>query len=102
MRKIATTRLSSRGMIRMSRPAISDMMGEMWAEVMVIKLSPLRSLGKSNRELHFILLRGSTIGDAGRFNRFRRAQKMPKIAACEAELFGNDAACGELGRIACR
>src|SRR6266550_4119937 len=36
IRKIATTRLSSRGMIRIKRPAITDMIGEMWATVRVI------------------------------------------------------------------
>jgi hypothetical protein len=41
----------------------------------------------SNRDLHFILLRGSTIADACRFIGFRRTQKMLKIAAYEAALF---------------
>src|SRR6266581_4506130 len=40
IRNIATTRLSSRGTIRMSRPAITDMTGEMWATVRVIESSP--------------------------------------------------------------
>jgi hypothetical protein len=35
----------------------------------------------SNRELHFIRLRGSTIGDAYRRNGFQRNGKMLKIAA---------------------
>jgi hypothetical protein len=37
MRKIATIRLRSRGMIRIKRPAITDMIGEIWATVRVIK-----------------------------------------------------------------
>jgi hypothetical protein len=37
--------LSSRGMIRMSRPAITDMMGEMWATVSVIWKASAAALG---------------------------------------------------------
>jgi hypothetical protein len=51
----------------------------------------------SNRDAHFIRWSGSTIGDACRFNRFPRAQKMLKIAAYEAIFFGNDDARDELG-----
>jgi hypothetical protein len=40
---------------------------------MTIDLSPLENVGEmSNREAHFILWRGSTIGDAYRFNGFRK------------------------------
>jgi hypothetical protein len=39
--------------------------------------------GNRIEDAHFILLRGSTIGDACRFNGFRRARIMPKIAALE-------------------
>ncbi len=41
----------------------------------------------SNRGAHFIRWTGSTIGDACRFNRFRGAQKMPKITTYEATFF---------------
>jgi hypothetical protein len=36
MRKIATMKFSSLGMIRIRRPAITDMIGEMWATVRVM------------------------------------------------------------------
>jgi hypothetical protein len=36
IRKIATTKFSSRGMIRMSNPAITDIIGEMWAGLRVM------------------------------------------------------------------
>jgi hypothetical protein len=56
----------------------------------------------SNRDPHFIPLGGSTIADACRFDRFRRAQKMPKNVACAAALSGNDGAADALAEIACR
>ena len=37
IKKIATIKLSSRGMIRISTPAITEMIGEMWATVRVIR-----------------------------------------------------------------
>jgi len=40
MRKIATTKLSSLGMIKISKPAITDMIGEMWATVRSLRLLP--------------------------------------------------------------
>src|SRR5882724_13203426 len=47
IRNIATTRLSSRGMIRMSRPAITDMTGEMWATVRVIERVSARAVQRA-------------------------------------------------------
>ena len=41
----------------------------------------------SNRETHFILWRGSTIGDAFRFNGFRALGKNAEIAAVRCAIF---------------
>jgi hypothetical protein len=40
-------KFKSLGMIRIKRPAITDMIGEIWATVSVMKVSPL--VGASNR-----------------------------------------------------
>src|ERR1700757_3851993 len=72
-------------MIRMSRPAITDMIGEMWATVRVI-WNALRysAVGKSRIEAaHFIPLRGSTIGDAYRPYGFRRRRERACIIGKE-------------------
>jgi hypothetical protein len=41
----------------------------------------------SNRDLHFIRMRGSTIADPCRINGFLRARNVLKIAAGETALF---------------
>src|SRR3954451_22735532 len=83
-------------MIKMRMPAISATMAGMWAVVMVMKFLRNGLHENSNRDLHFIALRGSTIGDARTLGTVPAHIKMPKIAAYEAGLFWNDAARDEL------
>jgi hypothetical protein len=61
----------------------------------------------SNREVHFIRWRGSTIADARRFGGFRHTKKIAETCSRKSpsfyiRFFGNDAARDELGRFACR
>src|ERR1700676_2831394 len=77
MRKIATIRFNSRGMIRIRTPAISDMIGEMWAVVMTMKCLRIEACGK-------IESRPGFYPDA-RFHNSRRAplRQVPAYEKCQ-------------------
>src|SRR6266404_700153 len=89
-------------MIRIRMPAISATMAGMWAVVMVIEISPdARGLIRMDA-LHFILLLGSTIADACRFNGSSPRKDAENYNSAMRVVPRNIAARDELVAIACR